>query len=66
MFLINQEFDNGNFERRTNQFFGIEDLPDAELLAPFTPPASEEIQNAVDNGLAALKDGSFDPPATLK
>jgi basic membrane protein A and related proteins len=66
VFGVIDEFTNGDFEGGTNQFFGIADLPDAELLAPFTPAASQEIQDAVDKGLAGLKDGSIDPPATLK
>ena len=47
----------------TNQFFGIQDLPDAKLLAPFTPAASQEIQDAVAEAEAGLKDGTIDPPA---
>ena len=59
-------FVKGDFKGGDNQFFGVQDLPDAKLLAPFTPAASQEIQDAVAKAEASLKDGSIDPPATLK
>jgi len=66
VFGVIDEFVKGEFTGGTNQFFGIQDLPDAKLLAPFTPAASQEIQDAVAKGEAGLKDGSIDPPATVK
>ncbi len=66
VFGIIDEFVKGDFKGGTNQFFGIADLPDAKLLAPFTPSASQEIQDAVATAEAGLKDGSIDPPATVK
>jgi basic membrane protein A and related proteins len=65
VFGIIEDFTNGEFQGGTNVFFGIQDLPDAQLLAPFTPEASQEIQDAVAEAEAGLKDGSIDPPATL-
>ena len=66
MFGVIDQFVKGEFTGGTNQFFGIQDLPDAKLLAPFTPAASQEIKDAVAKGEAGLKDGSIDPPATVK
>ena len=37
VFGVIDEFVKGDFKGGTNQFFGIQDLPDAKLLAPFTP-----------------------------
>ena len=36
------------------------------MNAPFTPAASQEIQDAVAKAETSLKDGTIDPPATLK
>jgi basic membrane protein A len=66
VFGVIKTFVDGDFKGGDNQFFGVEDLPDAKLLAPFTPAASQEIQDAVAKAEASLKDGTIDPPATLK
>jgi basic membrane protein A and related proteins len=66
VFGVIQTFVDGDFKGGTNAFYGVQDLPDAELLAPFTPSASQEIQDAVAEAEKGLKDGSIDPPATLK
>jgi basic membrane protein A len=56
----------GTFEGGTNAFFGIEEFPDAELLAPFTDAVPEEVQAAVDQAKEKLISGEIDPPATLE
>jgi basic membrane protein A and related proteins len=66
VFGVIDEFVKGDFKGGDNQFFGVQDLPDAKLLAPFTPAASQEIQEAVARAEVGLKDGTIDPPATLK
>jgi basic membrane protein A and related proteins len=66
VFGVIDEFVKGDFKGGDNQFFGVQDLPDAKLLAPFTPAASQEIQEAVSRAEVGLKDGTIDPPATLK
>ncbi len=38
----------GTFKGGTNRFFGIEEFPDAELLAPFTAAVPQEVQDAVE------------------
>jgi basic membrane protein A len=66
VFGVIDEFVKGDFKGGTNQSFGVEQLPDAKLLAPFQGDVSQEIKDAVAKAEAGLKDGSIDPPATLK
>ena len=54
VFGVIETFVDGDFKGGTNQFFGVEDLPDAQLLAPFTPSASQEIKDAVAQGRGEL------------
>ena len=56
----------GTFEGGTNRFFGIEDFPEAELLAPFSDEVPQEVQDAVDEAREKLASGEIDPPATLE
>jgi basic membrane protein A and related proteins len=56
----------GSFEGGTNRFFGIEEFPDAELLAPYTDAVPQEVQDAVDEAKQKLISGEIDPPATLE
>jgi basic membrane protein A len=56
----------GTFQGGTNRFFGIQEFPDAELLAPFTADVSQEIQDAVEEAKQKLISGEIDPPATFK
>ena len=65
VFGVIEDFTNDQFQGGTNKFFGVQDLPDAELLAPFKGDVSQEIQDAVDKAETGLKDGTIDPPATL-
>jgi basic membrane protein A and related proteins len=56
----------GTFEGNTNRFFGIEEFPDAELLAPFTDAVPADVQAAVEEAQQALISGEIDPPATFE
>jgi basic membrane protein A and related proteins len=56
----------GTLEGGTNRFFGIEDFPEAELLAPFSDAVPQEVQDAVAEATEKLKSGEIDPPATLE
>jgi basic membrane protein A and related proteins len=56
----------GTFAGNTNRFFGIEEFPDAELLAPYSSAVSQEIQDAVDAAKQKLISGEIDPPATFE
>ena len=66
VFGVIEDFVNDDFKGGTNQSFGVEQLPDAKLLAPFQGTVSQEIKDAVAKAEKGLKDGSIDPPATLK
>jgi basic membrane protein A len=66
VFGVIDQFVKGDFKGGTNQSFGVEQLPDAKLLAPFQGEVSQEIKDAVAKAEKGLKDGSIDPPATLK
>jgi basic membrane protein A and related proteins len=56
----------GQFEGGGNRFFGIQDFPEAELLAPFSDDVPPEVQDAVDEARQQLISGEIDPPATLE
>jgi basic membrane protein A len=56
----------GTFKGGTNRFFGIEEFPDAELLAPYTDVVPQEVKDAVEAAKAKLISGEIDPPATLE
>ncbi|MDQ3993607.1 MAG: BMP family ABC transporter substrate-binding protein [Actinomycetota bacterium] len=56
----------GSFEGGTNRFFGIEEFPDAELLAPFSDGVPQEVRDAVEEAKQKLASGEIDPPATLE
>jgi basic membrane protein A and related proteins len=56
----------GTFEGGTNRFFGIEDFPDAELLAPYSDAVPQEVQDAVEEARQKLISGEIDPPATFE
>jgi basic membrane protein A and related proteins len=66
VFGVIDEFVKDTFKGGTNQTFGVQDLPDAKLLSPFQGDVSQEIKDAVAKAETGLKDGSIDPPATLK
>lgn len=65
VFSVIQSFVDGTFEGGQNVFYGVQDLPDAELLAPFADVVSQETQDAVAEALEGLKSGEIDPPSTL-
>jgi basic membrane protein A len=56
----------GTFEGGTNRFFGIEEFPDAELLAPYSDAVPQEVQDAVEEAKQKLISGEIDPPATFE
>jgi basic membrane protein A and related proteins len=56
----------GTFEGGTNRFFGIEDFPDAELLAPFSADVPADVQAQVDAAKEKMISGEIDPPATFE
>jgi len=66
VFGVIESFIDGTFEGGTNLFYGVADLPDAELLGPFTDAVSQEAQDAAAEALEKLKSGEIDPPAALE
>jgi basic membrane protein A and related proteins len=66
VFSVVDKFVKDTFKGGTNESFGVEQLPNAKLLAPFQGDVSQEIKDAVAQAEKGLKDGSIDPPATLK
>jgi len=66
VFATIQAAQEGTFQGGTNQFFGIEQLPDAELLAPFTGAVPQEVQDAAAQAKEQLISGEIDPPATIE
>ena len=65
VFEVIQTFVDGEFEGGQNAFYGVQDLPDAELLAPYTDAVPQEAQDAVAEALEKLKSGEIDPPSSL-
>ena len=55
----------GTFAGGTNAYFGIQDFPEAELLAPFSADVPQEVQDAVATAREQLISGEIDPPATF-
>ncbi len=56
----------GNFQGGQNVFFGIQEYPEAELLAPFSDEVPQDVQDAVAEAREKLISGEIDPPATLE
>ena len=52
----------GTFEGGQNRFFGIQDFPDAELLAPYSDAVPQDVQDAVAAAQEKLISGEIDPP----
>ncbi|MDQ3866878.1 MAG: BMP family ABC transporter substrate-binding protein [Actinomycetota bacterium] len=55
----------GTFEGGTNRSFGIEEFPEAELLAPYNADVPQKVKDAVEEAKKKLASGEIDPPATL-
>ena len=56
----------GEFAGGTNAFFGIQDYPEATLLAPFSADVPQEVQDAVAAATEQMISGEIDPPATFE
>jgi basic membrane lipoprotein Med (substrate-binding protein (PBP1-ABC) superfamily) len=59
-------FADGTLQTGQNETFGIQDLPDAALLAPYSADVPQEVQDAVAEATAKLASGEIDPPAVLE
>jgi len=56
----------GNFVGGKNVSFGVAQLPNAKLLAPWQGDVPQKVKDAVAEAEAGLKNSSINPPATLK
>jgi basic membrane protein A and related proteins len=63
VFDVIKSFKDGTFKGGKNNFYGVQQLPDAELLTAFTKPVPANVQAAVDKAEKGLKDGTIDPPS---
>jgi basic membrane protein A len=58
-------FVDGDFKGGMNNFYGVAQLPDAQLLTDFHGNVPQKVKDAVAKGLEDLKSGKAKPPATL-
>jgi basic membrane protein A and related proteins len=65
VFGVIETFSNDAFKGGTNAFYGVEQLPDAQLLTELGPDIPQNVKDAVAKAEKGLKDGTIDPPATL-
>ena len=66
VFGVIDTFVAGDFKGGTNAFYGVEQLPDARLLTDFQTAVPQSVTDAVAKAEKGLKDGTIDPPSTLK
>jgi basic membrane protein A and related proteins len=66
VFGVIQTYVDGDFKGGTNQFYGVEQLPDAQLLTDFQSEVPQNVTDAVGQAETGLKDGTIDPPSSLK
>jgi basic membrane protein A and related proteins len=63
VFDVIKTFTDGAFTGGTNQFYGVQELPDAVLLTDFQGDVPENVKTAVADAEKKLKDGTIDPPS---
>jgi basic membrane protein A len=66
VFAIIKQFVDGQFKGGTNVSFGIKELPDAELLAPYTDAVPQNVRDAVEAAKEKIVSGELTPPATIE
>jgi basic membrane protein A len=59
-------FNEGKFKGGGNTFYGVQQLPDAQLLTDFHGNVPQSVKDAAAKAEDGLKDGSIKPPATLE
>ncbi len=65
VYEIVKAFKEGTFKGGINNFYGVEQLPDAKLLTDFHGNVPQSVKDAVAKADMDLKSGKIDPPATL-
>ena len=66
VFELIKTFQDGGFKGGTNNVYGVEQLPDSPLLAPYQGSVPEAAKDAVEAAQSKLVDGTIDPPATIE
>jgi basic membrane protein A and related proteins len=66
VFSIIQTYVDGQVTGGENIVFGIQELPDAELLAPYTDAVPQDVQDAVAEAQQKIISGEITPPATIE
>jgi basic membrane protein A len=61
-----KSFVDGTYTTGDNFFYGVAELPDSQLLAPFTDAVPQEVQDAAAAAQEKIVSGEIDPPATLE
>jgi basic membrane protein A len=61
-----QRFVDGSLETGKDEVFGLKELPDAALLAPYTADVPQEAKDAVEAAAKKVSSGEVVPPATLE
>jgi basic membrane protein A len=65
IYEIIKAFTEGNVQGGKNNFYGVEQLPDAKLLTEFHGNVPQSVKDAVAKADKDIKSGKIDPPATL-
>jgi basic membrane protein A len=63
VFEVIKTFKEGTFKGGTNNFYGVQQLPDAKLLTDYHGDVPQNVKDAVAKAERGLKDGSIDPPS---
>jgi len=66
VFSIIKQYTEGAITGGENISFGIQELPDATLLAPYTDAVPQEVKDAVAAAQQKLISGEITPPATIE
>ena len=63
VYAVVKAFKDGQFKGGTNNFYGVQQLPNAKLLTDFHGNVPQSVKDAVAKADKGLKDGSIKPPS---
>jgi basic membrane protein A and related proteins len=66
VYSIIKDYVDGKVKGGQNLVFGIQELPDAQLLAPYTDAVPQDVQDAVAAAQEKIVSGEIKPPATIE
>ena len=66
VYAILKTFSEGKFKGGTNNFYGVQQLPNAKLLTDFQGDVPQSVKDAVAKADKGLKDGSITPPSKVE